>query len=76
MATFWFLWQSSSGKEKESWQLLKLLKPLEQTTWLCMVDFNEVLCNEEKSGGATRPFSQMQRFREALEFYEFSDQGY
>ncbi|XP_035548719.1 uncharacterized protein LOC108982475 [Juglans regia] len=41
-----------------------------------MRDFNEILCNEEKPGGANKLFSQMERFREALEFCEFSDQGY
>ncbi|XP_042939562.1 uncharacterized protein LOC122274604 [Carya illinoinensis] len=53
-------------KRRESWELLKLLKPVSNGPWLCMGDFNEILCNEEKEGATPKPFSQMERFREAL----------
>ncbi|KAL0404205.1 UNVERIFIED_CONTAM: hypothetical protein Sradi_2061300 [Sesamum radiatum] len=34
--------------------------------WLCVVDFNEILDQSEKSGGLQRPFSQIKSFRKAL----------
>ncbi|XP_042950057.1 uncharacterized protein LOC122282168 [Carya illinoinensis] len=63
-------------KRRESWELLKLLKPVNNGPWLCMGDFNEILCNEEKEGAASRPFSQMERFREALYECDLVDLGY
>lgn len=63
-------------KRKESWQLLRMLKPMEQMAWLCIWDFNEILTNDEKFGDANRPFSQMERFKEALYDCELTDLGY
>lgn len=63
-------------KRKESWQLLCMIEPTLHIHWLCMGDFNEILSNEEKFGAASKSFSQMERFREALEDCELSNLGY
>lgn len=63
-------------KRKESWQLLRMLKPEPSLPWLFVGDFNEILNLEEKYGEASRLYSQMDRFRMALEDCEFNDLGF
>jgi hypothetical protein len=41
-----------------------------------MGDFNEILFQHEKVGGAPKPQAQMDRFREAIEFCELTDLGF
>ena len=38
-----------------SWEMLRRLKSMTNLPWLCVGDFNEVLSNDEKLGGALRP---------------------
>ncbi|XP_042939332.1 uncharacterized protein LOC122274351 [Carya illinoinensis] len=71
-----FYGNPSAEKRKGSWQLLRMLKPENHTPWLCMGDFNEILSMAKKSRAAYSPFSQMERFREALDACELSDLGY
>jgi len=59
-----------------SWDLLKLLNSSNNLPWLCVGDFNEVLHASEKIGGQGRSESQMEGFREAVEYCGFSDLGY
>jgi len=44
--------------------------------WLCFGDFNEIIRQDEKVGGALRPYNQMQLFREVLDECGFMDLGY
>jgi hypothetical protein len=44
--------------------------------WLCMDDFNEILFQYEKQGGAARPQRCMDKFREPLEECGLADLGY
>lgn len=44
--------------------------------WLCVGDFNEIVINEEKMGGALRRERQMIEFREALDYCSFRDLGF
>ena len=44
--------------------------------WLCFGDFNEIIRQDEKVGGALRPHNQMQLFREVLDKCGFMDLGY
>ena len=34
--------------------------------WLCVGDFNEIISDEEKMGGALRPTRQMENFKQSL----------
>ncbi|XP_042942727.1 uncharacterized protein LOC122276878 [Carya illinoinensis] len=63
-------------RRKNCWDILCLLRPDRTCPWLCMGDFNELVSNEEKMGGAERPFFQMESFREALDECELGDLGY
>ncbi|XP_042988663.1 uncharacterized protein LOC122316195 [Carya illinoinensis] len=55
-----------TAHRKESWKLLKFLKPREGLAWLCFGDFNETLHLHEKQAGAMRPYHQMEEFRSSL----------
>ncbi|XP_042939341.1 uncharacterized protein LOC122274362 [Carya illinoinensis] len=63
-----FYGHPETSKRKCSWELLKDLKPLPNTPWLVCGDFNEITCQDEKMGGPPRPYNQMEKFREALDF--------
>lgn len=66
------------GRKSETWRMMRILGQQHQTgrPWLYMGDFNEILTCDEKCGGAVRPQTCMDRFREALEGCELSDIGY
>ena len=59
-----------------SWDLLAFLKDQYQLPWICFGDFNKILSIEEKSGGLLRPQSQMEKFRNAVNYCGFKDLGY
>ncbi|XP_042969177.1 uncharacterized protein LOC122301882 [Carya illinoinensis] len=63
-------------KRNDSWKLLKLLKPRQDKPWFCFGDFNEILHQHEKKGIATRPYNQMEEFREAMETCGLADCGF
>jgi hypothetical protein len=66
-----------TNEEKEkTWRLLKFLKHCSVLPWLCCGDFNKILFNCKKEGGATRPESCMAKFREALEDCDLHDLGF
>uniref|UniRef100_A0A803NYQ1 CCHC-type domain-containing protein n=1 Tax=Cannabis sativa TaxID=3483 RepID=A0A803NYQ1_CANSA len=57
-----------------SWLLLKTLAdtaPL--LPWLAISDFNEILSNDHKLGGSLRNDSQMEAFRQALDYCHLTD---
>lgn len=45
----------------------RLLKPVNNKPWLCIGDFNEILYQHEKFGGASRAYAQMKSFGQALQ---------
>ena len=61
---------------QKSWDLLAYLKSQSQLPWFCYGDSNEILSMEEKSGGAARCQSQMDRFRGVVNLCGFKDLGY
>ncbi|XP_040994390.1 uncharacterized protein LOC121240940 [Juglans microcarpa x Juglans regia] len=65
-----------TAKREGSWQLLRLLQPKDNIPWLCMGDFNEIMYQHEKWGGAQRSFTQMQGFKNALQDSDLCDLGY
>jgi len=60
----------------KTWTLLRDLHSQEAMPWLCAGDFNEILYQHEKEGGALRPQSQMDRFREAIVDCDLQDLGF
>ncbi|XP_073030650.1 uncharacterized protein [Primulina eburnea] len=59
-----------------SWDLLYRLREvseLKEIPWLVGGDFNEIFFDSEKLGGNMRAPTQMQAFREALDFCELQD---
>ncbi|KAM0833451.1 hypothetical protein ACQ4PT_064250 [Festuca glaucescens] len=61
---------------KDSWYLMHFLRSVSDMPWLCMGDFNEVLSQDEHFGRHEREDWQMARFREAVEYCDFTDLGY
>jgi hypothetical protein len=59
-----------------SWKLLSHLASLSRDSWLCMGDFNEIVDQSEKHGGAICSEAQMQRFSSTLEECNLNDLGY
>ena len=60
-------------KRRDSWQMLRKLKNSSQLPWMCIGDFNEILSDSEKLGGALRPQTQMSEFRKVLEDCELTE---
>jgi hypothetical protein len=44
--------------------------------WLCVGDFNKVLCSSEQIGGNNREEWKMEDFRDTIEECRFSDLSY
>ncbi|XP_075665270.1 uncharacterized protein LOC142634918 [Castanea sativa] len=61
---------------EDSWSLLRHLSSQLDLPWVCIGDFNEITRLGEKSGGLIRPESQMQSFRECLDFCALKDLGF
>lgn len=64
------------AKGKESWSLLRLLKPTQNISWLCIGDFNEIMSHDEKMGGPPKPSEQMDDFRQTLMDCDLGDLGF
>ena len=60
----------------EAWVRLRNLRTRSQAPWLCAGDFNEVTKQSEKLSGRTRPYNQMQAFRDILDECGFMDLGF
>uniref|UniRef100_A0A5B7A8Z2 Endonuclease/exonuclease/phosphatase domain-containing protein n=1 Tax=Davidia involucrata TaxID=16924 RepID=A0A5B7A8Z2_DAVIN len=60
----------------DSWNLLRCLKGQIDLPWLCLGDFNEIVCSSEKLDMNNRADSQMMEFRRVLDECEFKDLGF
>ncbi|XP_042958006.1 uncharacterized protein LOC122293492 [Carya illinoinensis] len=63
-------------KRKDTWSMLKSLKPKGDEGWMIVGDFNEILTEDEKWGGKARPESQMELFREVMSESDLQDLGW
>ncbi|XP_041025339.1 uncharacterized protein LOC121265718 [Juglans microcarpa x Juglans regia] len=68
-----FYGHPDTGKRSSSWQLLKMLKPTSSIAWLCAGDFNKILQQSDKICGASRPYKQIEEFRQAVECCGLND---
>jgi hypothetical protein len=68
--------EPATEKRDITWRLMRILSKQNKLPWLCMGDFNEILFNHEKKGGAPRPQHQMDKFRWAIEDCGLRDLGY
>lgn len=68
-----FLLVSETGRRKLSWNLLRLLNCELSLTWFFSCDYNELLCSDEKIGGAPRPVLQMPALSDAIQDCGFMD---
>lgn len=59
-----------------TWNLLRHLAAQRQLPWIVGGDFNEILTNDEKSGGYDRGPHLITQFREALQDCSLSDVGF
>lgn len=71
-----FYGQPDTNKREETWQILEAFGRHNTLPWLCIGDYNEILCNSEKLGGQFRPERQMDRFREVVDVCQFRDSGF
>lgn len=60
-------------KRKDTWTLIKSLKPFDGMLWLLCSDFNEITYHSEKLGGHRRPGWKLSQFREVLDFCHLLD---
>ncbi|XP_042944747.1 uncharacterized protein LOC122278633 [Carya illinoinensis] len=64
------------SRRYESWDLLRSIKVPSDKRWLLMGDFNEIMSNDEKSGGRSRSESQMKAFKDVIEECHLHDLGF
>ena len=50
-----FYGHPKTSQRVESWRLLNSLRDSSHLPWLMIGDFNEIRCQAEKEGGASRP---------------------
>ena len=73
--TRFYGWPDAQQKFK-SWKLLAYLKNFVDGPWLCVGDFNAILNTSEKLSIRQPQSSQINEFREALDFCQLEDLGY
>ena len=68
-----FYGEPETARRIEAWEKLRYLNSISDIPWLCFRDFNEIIRQDEKVGGALRPHNQMQLFRKVLDECGFMD---
>ena len=71
-----FYGELDTVRRHEVWNKLRNLNSQPEKPWLCFGDFNEIIRQYEKLGGARRPHCQMQQFREVIDEWGFMDLGF
>lgn len=73
--TGFYGWPKVSQKTK-SWALLNHIKSFVDGPWVCIGDFNAILCSIEKLSLRSANSQLMEDFHHALEQFELIDLGY
>ncbi|KAL0374993.1 UNVERIFIED_CONTAM: hypothetical protein Sradi_3415000 [Sesamum radiatum] len=68
--------QPDVARRDKTWQLLRQLSRLSYQSWLCTGDFNEIICQEEKSGKLMRLWRQIENIRECMTDCNFTNLGF
>ena len=55
-----------TSRRNESWALLKRIRDMSSSPWLCMGDFNEIVCESEKEGGSSKRRRHMKYFFDTI----------
>ena len=71
-----FYGQPETEKRNISWQLLEALKVQCDLPWIVFRDFDEIMCNSEKSGGLDIDARQIEGFRDCLSRCGLFDLGF
>ncbi|XP_050259980.1 uncharacterized protein LOC126705069 [Quercus robur] len=71
-----FYGEPETANRIEAWNKLRCLNSYPICPWLCLGDFNEIVRQDEKVGGALRSHNQMQLFRDVLDECGFMDLGF
>ena len=71
-----FYGEPDIARRHEDWSKLRNLNSQPEKPWLCVGDFNKIVRQDEKLGGARRPHWQMQQFREVIDECGFMDLGF
>lgn len=58
---------SNTNQRKFTWDLIRKLHNHDESAWIIGGDFNIILLNEEKDGGAPTSETQMDMFRSVLD---------
>ncbi|KAK2647635.1 hypothetical protein Ddye_015124 [Dipteronia dyeriana] len=58
------------------WSLLRRLTEASNLPWVCLRDFNEMMCDDEKVGGLRKNWQDISEFREAVEACELDNMGF
>ncbi|TXG57064.1 hypothetical protein EZV62_018377 [Acer yangbiense] len=62
--------------KRDSWELLRRLRSVDDFSWLCGGDFNEILRVKEKSGGSNKSILGICQFREVIDDCNLVDLGF
>ncbi|KAK6149686.1 hypothetical protein DH2020_017211 [Rehmannia glutinosa] len=68
-------WPEDSQK-CHTWQLIRDIRGNNNTPWLCMGDFNEILYHSEKVGGRLKEDSKLKAFQDVLSECNLDDLGF
>ena len=71
-----FYGEPETPRRNEAWEKLRSLSSWLARPWLCCGDFNEIIRQDEKLGGATRSHNLMQLFRDVINECGFMDLGF
>ena len=71
-----FYGEPETHRRSEAWSKLRSLNSRMNIPRICGGDFNEIVRQEEKWGGAPRDHNQMQLFRDVIDECSFMDLGY
>jgi hypothetical protein len=68
--------EAQVSERYKTWDTMKNIRDENNLPWLCIGDFNEVLCAEEHDGVGRRTQAQMAGFRDAVDFCGLCDLGF
>ena len=57
---------AATGDREQTWEMLRMLARQSSMAWVVAGDFNEILCQADKSGGPLRSLTQITNFRQAF----------